>query len=133
MKLFILRGVPGCGKNTFAEEIARGYGDIICCADDYHMVNGVYIWKPENQGYAHKSCQNKCELLMQNNSERIIIANTNTTEKETKPYIELAEKYGYMVFHLVVENRHGGKDTHNVPEDTLTRMENNIKNSVKLR
>ena len=41
-----------------------------------------------------------------------------------KPYYELAEKYGYAVFSLIVENRHGGKNVHNVPEETLEKMRN---------
>jgi hypothetical protein len=32
-------------------------------------------------------------------------------------------KYGYRVFSIVVENRHGGKDIHNVPQDALDAME----------
>jgi len=39
-----------------------------------------------------------------------------------KPYYELAEKYGYKVHSLIVENRHGGINTHNVPTDKLILM-----------
>jgi predicted kinase len=135
--LILLRGVPGCGKSTVAEELAKGYttveGNIICCADDYHMVDGEYRWKAENQGYAHKECQKKCETLMKIEATRIIVANTNTTVKEMKSYVDMAETYGYMVLSLVVENRHGGKDSHNVPEASLEIMENRLKESLKLR
>lgn len=106
---------------------------IICCADDYHMVDGEYRWKAENQGYAHKSCQNKCEDLMKDNVPTVIIANTNTTVKEMKPYVDMAKVYGYKIFYLVIENRHGGKDSHNVPEASLEAMENRLKGSLKLR
>ena len=41
---------------------------------------------------------------------------------EMEPYFKLAEKYGYMVFTMVVENRHGGKNLHGVPDDTLEKM-----------
>jgi adenylate kinase len=129
----MLRSVPGAGKSTVADEIAKGYGDasIICCADDYHMVDGEYKWKLENQGYAHKSCQDKCKRLMETNAERIIVANTSTTVKEMKPYLDMAADFGYMVFSLVVENRHGGKDVHNVPEASLEAMEKRF--DIKLR
>jgi len=40
------------------------------------------------------------------------------------PYFELAEKYGYTVFTIVVENRHGGKNIHGVPDDKLEVMKN---------
>ena len=39
-------------------------------------------------------------------------------------YIELAKKYGYQVFTLIVENRHGGKNIHGVPDDKLEVMRN---------
>jgi hypothetical protein len=40
------------------------------------------------------------------------------------PYYELAAKYGYKVYSLIVENRHGGVNEHGVPEDKLTQMKN---------
>jgi hypothetical protein len=60
-----------------------------------------------------------------------VVSNTLTTEKELKPYYELAEKYNYTVFSLIVENRHGGTNVHNVPEETLDKMEKRF--SIKLR
>jgi len=62
---------------------------------------------------------------------KIVVSNTFTQEWEMKPYYELAEKYGYTVFSLIVENRHGGTNSHNVPEDVLTAMENRFE--IKLR
>jgi hypothetical protein len=40
-----------------------------------------------------------------------------------QPYYELAEKYGYQVYSLIVENRHGSTSIHSVPDDTLDKME----------
>jgi hypothetical protein len=37
-------------------------------------------------------------------------------------YYDLAEKYEYRVFSIVIENRHGNKNLHGVPDDTLKRM-----------
>lgn len=132
----ILKGVSGCGKTTVAEYISRFIdpnSSIICCADDYHMVNGEYKWTLENQGYAHRMCQDKCDQLMRMESSTVIVANTNTSKKEWQPYADMAEKYGYTVFHLVIENHHNGKDLHNVPEESLIRMEQKLKTSLKLR
>ena len=36
----------------------------------------------------------------------------------------LAEKYGYMVISMIVENRHDGENIHNVPEETIEKMRN---------
>jgi hypothetical protein len=41
-----------------------------------------------------------------------------------KPYFDLAEKHGYRVYSLIVENRHGGVNVHGVPEDKLEIMKN---------
>jgi hypothetical protein len=41
-----------------------------------------------------------------------------------KPYIEMAKEWGYTVFSIIVENRHGGVNEHGVPEDKLEIMKN---------
>ena len=118
--LIIVRGIPGCGKSTFANLI----GSFICTADDYHMVDGVYDWKPENAGSAHVKCQSKVEWGMKEGIMKIVVANTSTTVKEMSLYYDLAERYGYKVFSLIVENRHGGVNEHDVPVETLEKMRN---------
>jgi predicted kinase len=116
--LIILRGIPGCGKSSFAELL----DSYVCTADDYHMIDGKYVWKSENASKAHFECRSKCEQLMKRESSKIVIANTNTTMKEMGPYYDMAKKYGYKVFSVIVENRHNGISDHNVPEETLQKM-----------
>jgi hypothetical protein len=45
-------------------------------------------------------------------------------------YYSLAKQYDYQVHSVVVENRHGGVNTHGVPEDKLEVMKNRFE--VKL-
>jgi len=116
--LILLRGLPGSGKSSLAD-VLPGH---ICTADDYHMIDGKYTWKQENANVAHLECQKKCERLMKMGSDIIKVANTSTTVKEMQPYYDLAEKYGYRVFSVIVENRHNGINNHNVPEETLKKM-----------
>jgi predicted kinase len=116
--LIILRGLPGSGKST----LAKLFDGFVCTADDYHMKNGKYEWKLENAGKAHFECQAKVEWGMKKNAHKIIVANTSTTEKEMKPYYDLANKYGYRVFSVICENRHNGKNTHNVPQESIQKM-----------
>jgi len=118
--LFILRGIPGSGKSTVAKEIAPEM--YICTADDFHMKNGEYHWRPENVGKAHAWCQKKTETLMELELSPIVVANTSTTVKEMQPYYDMAKEYGYTVFSIIVENRHDGVNTHGVPEETLQKM-----------
>lgn len=120
--LIIARGCPGSGKSTFAKMLADEL--FICTADDYHMNDGKYEWKPENVQFAHTQCQLKCEKLMSAGAWKIVVANTNTTKSELQPYYDLASKYGYKVFSIIVENRHNGINDHNVPEETIQKMRN---------
>lgn len=67
---------------------------------------------------------------MSDSEERIVVSNTFTQEWEMKPYLEWAEDFGYKVFSLIVENRHGGVNCHNVPEENLKKMKDRFE--VKL-
>jgi hypothetical protein len=55
-------------------------------------------------------------------NETIVVSNTFTQEWEMKPYYDLSEQYGYRVYSIIVENRHGGINEHNVPEEKLEQM-----------
>jgi phenolic acid decarboxylase len=55
-------------------------------------------------------------------NEKIVVSNTFTQGWEMEPYYKLAESYGYRVFSIIVENRHGGENQHGVPEDKIEEM-----------
>jgi predicted kinase len=131
-QLIIIRGVPGCGKSTFAKLIGSGDDSAYIEADMYFEQNGEYKFDISKLGNAHKWCQAKTEVWMQRDYN-VCVSNTSTTQSELKPYFELAEKYGYQVHVLVKENYHGGKDIHNVPEENLIKMEKRLRDSIKLR
>ena len=129
--LYIVRGIPGAGKSTFAKSI----GGVHIEADQFFMMNGKYNFDITKIKLAHKYCQNQTEAWMktdgtQVNNDKIIVSNTFTQEWEMEPYFKLAEKYGYRTFSLIVENRHGGVNVHDVPEDKLELMKNRFE--VKL-
>lgn len=134
--LYLIRGLPGSGKSTFAEAFARSLGYDNYEADDYHYkasYNGrewVYDWKPENVQAAHRYCQEMCRRSMVEGDEHVVISNTFTTAKEMEPYLALAQEFGYRVTSLIVENRHGGVNVHNVPQATLDKMRNRF--TIKL-
>lgn len=118
-ELFLLRGLPGSGKSTLAKSLDGKHIE----ADMFHLdIDGNYDWKPENVKLAHKFCQDSTYLAMAQNWGRIIVSNTFTQEWEMQPYFDLAQKYGYRVYSLVVENRHGGVNEHSVPQETLDSM-----------
>jgi predicted kinase len=131
--LFIIRGVSGCGKSTTANLIVGE--ENVCTADEYFYINGhgVYAFEFSKLALAHKYCKDKLERLMSEGVEKVAVANTSTRERDVEEYMEVAEKYGYRCVVLVVENRHGGESLHDVPEKSLEKMENQLRNSIKLR
>lgn len=129
--LYLIRGLPGSGKSTFALKLANAIGAYTFEADHFHEdADGNYVWRPENVANAHALCQRAVRHIMTSNGKDIVVSNTFTTEKELKPYLDLAAEHGYSVTTLVVENRHGNKSIHGVPEETMTKMRNRF--SIKL-
>lgn len=132
--LFIIRGVSGSGKSTLVQEALYNLPHFE--ADMYFRNNGEYVFDPSKLKKAHEWCLNQVENCMidkMNFDEcDIVVSNTFTTEWEMKPYIDLADKYGYTVFTIVVENRHGNKDIHNVPDETRKKQAERLSKSIKL-
>ena len=118
-ELFLLRGLPGAGKTTLAKSIEGMYIE----ADKYFMDGDEYKFDASKLKEAHAWCQNAVRVWM-GSQGRIIVSNTFTQEWEMQPYYDLAEKYGYRVYSLIVENRHGGVNEHGVPEEKLVQMKN---------
>jgi predicted kinase len=129
--LYIVRGLPGSGKSTFAKKLV-GANFLVCEADKYFInkETGEYNFDVTKLKDAHKYCHDLVETYMKDSLvndqfyREIAVSNTFTQEWEMKPYFELAEKYGYTVFVTIVENRHGGKNVHGVPDDKLEVMRN---------
>ena len=125
--LFLVRGLPGSGKTSFASAIWNEYA--VCEADKFfYDKEGNYNFDPSKLKEAHTWCKNQVETRMidhQNNQQyypEIAVSNTFTQEWEMEDYFKLAEKYGYKVVSLIIENRHGGQNVHGVPEDKLQIM-----------
>jgi len=133
--LWILRGLPSSGKTTLAKTLEDSLPNAIAyAADDFHYDDeGNYNWKPENIHKAHNWCQNNIMVVMEAGVENIIVHNTNTSEKEIKPYLDMANIYGYSVTSLIIEKRHDNSNNHNVPEEVVDKMEDRLRNSIKLR
>lgn len=92
--------------------------------------DGNYNFNPSKLKEAHEWCKNETEFVMKYEHPVVAVSNTFTQEWEMKPYYELAEKYGYMVISLIVENRHGGVNEHGVPEDKLKSMKDRFEISL---
>jgi predicted kinase len=121
-ELIIIRGLPGAGKSTLAKTIGvtEHYE-----ADMYFVApDGSYQFDVTRIKDAHQWCKDLVMMAMKREEPKVVVSNTFTQEWEMQPYYEMAEKYGYRVYSLIVENRHGGVNEHGVPDDKLEQMRN---------
>jgi len=136
--LYLTRGLPGSGKTTLAHQLTNLHS--ICEADKFfYDKEGNYNWDGDKLNEAHSWCVSEVKVRMMDNARNeqfypiIVVSNTFTMESEMEPYIELAKKYGYTVISLILENRHGSVSKHNVPIKSLNKMEQRLRQNIKLR
>tara|TARA_R110002126_G_C10490983_1_gene504766 strand:+ start:19655 stop:20119 length:465 start_codon:yes stop_codon:yes gene_type:complete len=146
-KLVMMRGIPGSGKSTKAQEIARkhlengGRSVAICSTDDYHMEHGEYVFKPKLLGEFHVKNQIRASGYMDKCIELVIVDNTNIKRKDMMVYINNGQSCGYEVEEVIVgkdklfpdmdASAHdftnyidmcAARNTHGVPKDVIDRM-----------
>lgn len=132
--LFLLRGIPGSGKTSAGKilsSLMMKEAPVLAADDWFYDQHGNYEWSANEMNRAHADCQYRTEVFMVKGAAAIFVTNTFTTEKEIKPYIKLAQKHNYRLVSMIVENRHGSKSIHNVPEATMQKMHDRF--SIKLR
>jgi uridine kinase len=131
--VILLRSASGAGKSTLANLLASNERWVSVCADDYFTdINGNYNFDASKLGEAHRLCQENFMYWLNNAVVGIVVANTNTRERDFSFYEKAAKEAGAMFISLVVENRHGNKDIHSVPQSVREMQAENIKNSLLL-
>lgn len=127
--LYLVRGLPGSGKSTFAKAFA-GRDKAHIEADMYFEdQRGNYKFDPDQLRAAHEWCQDRVKLYL-SSGVSVVVSNTSTTEKEVSPYMAIAAHYNAQFVSMIIENRHGGVNVHGVPEDKLEQMKRRF--TVKL-
>lgn len=117
--LYIVRGLPGSGKSTLGFKIADMYS---FAADDFFDENYGGKFIPSKLSQAHQWCYQKVRNAMVAEASDIAVCNTFTQFWESKPYIELAKEFGYVVHSIIVEKTHNNPSIHNVPSETIEKM-----------
>ena len=123
-----MRGVSGAGKTTLAKML----GGELFEADQYFEFESGYNFNPRKLHLAHMACLENCEAAMLNCARRIVVSNTFTTQAELQPYLELAKEHGYSITVILVENYHGNKGIHNVPQETRELQSQKLKDNLRL-
>lgn len=138
--LIVMRGISGSGKSTLAKKI--GENGVVLSTDDYFMKNGKYQFEPTKLGHYHKLNQDEAEKNMKKEISPIVIDNTNSKIWEMKPYVTLADKYGYNVIikelptpaleELLKRQNKRKSINKNLPEEVLKRMIDKFEKNVKV-
>lgn len=134
MKIQILRGLPGSGKNYHIEQMRQNGKTVLECSADLYFMDhlGRYNFDPSKIGFAHKYSQRSfwdslnlaCADL--NNDNIVVVANnTHTTLLEACPYVTMCDildlPYEIIFFQCTPETSIR-RNTHNVPEAAIRRM-----------
>jgi len=121
--LYIIRGLPGSGKSTYAQAAAQAAPNSVHRETDmYFMDNEEYKFDASYLNKAHKWCRFSVECEMLNGTEKIFVSNTFTKISEITPYAQLTKDYGYAM--IIIHMKHNFGSVHNVPYDTIERMKN---------
>lgn len=125
--LYIIRGLPGSGKTTLAQNMIRAFakhggGTFVHAEADQFFTrpDGEYEFRREMLKDAHAYCQGKVFDALQNGVELVIVSNTFVKKWEMQPYIDMANnlkiEYGILCANGNYQNVHG------VPDETIARM-----------
>ncbi|EGZ07528.1 hypothetical protein PHYSODRAFT_340607 [Phytophthora sojae] len=114
----IMRGLPGSGTTTFAQEVVRYAATVdfrasICSAGLFFQRGGSYVFDASRLWEAHRSCYEQCRELLWRSTDRgvdiVIVDNCNLRMDDFERYQDLhipSDKLAYLNIW-----------THNAPEE----------------
>lgn len=129
-KLYIMRGLPGSGKSTKANELAGKRGQIFS-TDDYFMDNGEYRFDAARLPEYHKRNLDAASIAMRRGTGTVVIDNTNIEPWHFEKYVEAGRLYGYDINFVEFDPTNysdekikelASRNTHQVPESAIRMM-----------
>ena len=118
-KLYIIRGIPGSGKSTFAKKLLQeGKVQQHLEADEFMTdANGDYKFDPSILQKCHQQCQMWTQYYL-NLGQSVAVANTFTRKWEILVYTKMGAEYE------VIEMDGEYKNIHGVPDHIIKQMKN---------
>lgn len=119
--LYIIRGLPGSGKSTYAIALAKRL-DIDYFEADMFFTDkeGNYAFDGMKIGDAHQWCWDQIHKVMYYQSKSVVVSNTFTVWKEMENYLELAATFNYPV--KIIQMNGKWQSIHGVPQKNLDKM-----------
>jgi predicted kinase len=124
MRVYILRGVSGSGKSTFAKTLPKN--KVIHSTDSYFYKGGKYRFDFKKLNFFHKKNFEAFKRSLGKKRRVVVVDNTNLLFEHIKPYIDEAKKYGYKVIlvDFLPKGRefHYKRNIHNVPKRIISKQ-----------
>jgi len=148
MYLFLIRGLPGSGKDTLAGRLMGTSKDslapervVVHSADDFflearrvhkgvfHKFSGdlVYNFDPKKLPQAHKACQEDCSGTL-DAGRSVAVCNTFSCRWELQPYLDMAKRYDATLIVMdlfdagLTDEELAERNTHGVPVESIAAM-----------
>lgn len=101
MNLVVLRGLPGCGKSTLAQNIVKEYPDAVVISNDkLRIVDNIYNYDVTKNSEIYKYNYSLLVKSLLAKVELIIIDNCNLNLEMLEKYAELAKNNNYNYIQL---------------------------------
>jgi len=132
-KVAILRGLPGSGKDTFINSLAKENGikvEVVSADDWFTRDGGDYIvnFNPQELGNAHADCFRRYMEAFDNpNLDCVAVSNTNMKLFEMSPYILFAntKKVPVVIYNVnagATAKEYAEFNNHGVPFENIVKM-----------
>lgn len=118
--LYIIRGVSGSGKSTYALTLWQQTGFSINEADQFFEGHSDYLFEPKLLPYAHQRCLADTAWCI-HHEQGAIVSNTFTTNWELEKYFKLKETFPDLNIH-VIEMKTQYQNVHGVPDEKVAQM-----------
>ena len=128
MIITVIRGLPGSGKTSYAQELAKQTGAILIEPDAFVTVDGKYRYDPARWGKARYLARQIMRLIATTQESDIIYADVQPTRREVADMLRDIGQYAPGIRYRVIDmppitlEESRKRNRHNVRIEDLERM-----------